>query len=182
MSDPKGYYQTLGLSSNASQNDIRKAYLKLAQLNHPDKVHDPIENENAHKKFVKIGQAYEVLSDPNKRKEYDSTNTFHPFFKDDFFNMNPFGGHNDAFAHFDKIFKTHMNFSNDITHFVSSTSKSQSTKIINGKKTTVIKEVVNDNGKITETITNIDENGKKTKQIYTSDQTTTIEDNKKMIH
>jgi len=180
MSDTKGYYKTLGLSSNASQSDIRKAYLKLAQLNHPDKVHDPIENENAHKKFVKIGQAYEVLSDPNKRKEYDSTNNFHPFFEDEFFNMNLFGGHNDPFTHFDKMFKTHMNFS-DSTHFMSSTSKSQSTKIINGKKTTVIKEVINENGKITETITNIDENGKKTTHVYKINKNN-IDDNTKMIH
>ena len=62
------YYKTLGLSKNASQDDIKKAYRKLARKLHPDL--NPNDKE-AHKKFQQINEANEVLSDPEKRKKYD---------------------------------------------------------------------------------------------------------------
>lgn len=58
------YYETLGLSKDASADDIKRAYRKLAMEHHPDKGGDD-------KKFKEIAEAYEVLSDPNKRSQYD---------------------------------------------------------------------------------------------------------------
>jgi curved DNA-binding protein len=62
------YYKTLGVSKNASLDDIKKAYRKLARKLHPDV--NPNDKE-AHKKFQQINEANEVLSDPEKRKKYD---------------------------------------------------------------------------------------------------------------
>lgn len=62
------YYKTLGLDKNASEEDIKKAYRKLARKHHPDL--NPNDKE-AHKKFQQINEANEVLSDPEKRKKYD---------------------------------------------------------------------------------------------------------------
>ena len=62
------YYKALGLDKNASDDDIKKAYRKLARKYHPDL--NPNDKE-AHKKFQQINEANEVLSDPEKRKKYD---------------------------------------------------------------------------------------------------------------
>ncbi len=62
------YYNVLGISRNASAEEIKKAYRKLARLYHPDTNPD---NQEAHKKFQQINEANEVLSDPEKRKKYD---------------------------------------------------------------------------------------------------------------
>ena len=62
------YYKILGVDKNASQDDIRKAYRKLARKHHPDL--NPNDKE-AHIKFQQINEANEVLSDPEKRKKYD---------------------------------------------------------------------------------------------------------------
>src|SRR5438045_9242141 len=62
------YYKVLGVDKSASQEDIRKAYRKLARKHHPDL--NPNDKE-AHKKFQQINEANEVLSDPEKRKKYD---------------------------------------------------------------------------------------------------------------
>lgn len=62
------YYKILGLDKNASDEDIKKAYRKLARKHHPDL--NPNDKE-AHLKFQQINEANEVLSDPEKRKKYD---------------------------------------------------------------------------------------------------------------
>jgi DnaJ family protein C protein 7 len=65
----KDYYKILGVEKDAGDNDIKKAYRKLAIVHHPDKNPDDAE---AADKFKEIGEAYETLSDPQKRARYDS--------------------------------------------------------------------------------------------------------------
>lgn len=64
------YYKLLGVKKNASDNEIKKAYRQLALKFHPDR--NPNNKEEAEKKFKEIGNAYTVLSDKNKRKQYDT--------------------------------------------------------------------------------------------------------------
>jgi curved DNA-binding protein len=64
------YYKALGVDRNASTEDIKKAYRRLALKYHPDR--NPSDKKNAEEKFKKISEAYAVLSDPEKRKQYDS--------------------------------------------------------------------------------------------------------------
>lgn len=84
------YYQTLGIAKNASQDDIKKAYRRMAGIHHPDKGGDTAT-------FQKIQEAYETLSDPQKKQEYD--------------NPNPFGqgGHMGGMGGFPGGFQFHMN-------------------------------------------------------------------------
>lgn len=63
----KDYYRTLDLSKDASEDEIKKAYRKLALKFHPDKNNEP----NAEEKFKEIAEAYEILSDKKKRDYYD---------------------------------------------------------------------------------------------------------------
>ncbi|KAL8758750.1 MAG: hypothetical protein Q9184_003842 [Pyrenodesmia sp. 2 TL-2023] len=65
----KDYYKLLGIEKDAGDNDIKKAYRKLAIVHHPDKNPG---DEAAAGKFKEIGEAYECLSDPEKRARYDS--------------------------------------------------------------------------------------------------------------
>ncbi len=62
------YYKVLGVSKTASQDEIKKAYRRLARKYHPDVSKEP----NAEKKFKEVGEAYEVLKDEEKRASYDA--------------------------------------------------------------------------------------------------------------
>jgi len=62
------YYETLGVSRQASASDVQKAFRHLARQYHPDRNSDP----GAEEKFKEIGEAYEVLKDTDKRRRYDS--------------------------------------------------------------------------------------------------------------
>mmetsp|Transcript_2491 Transcript_2491/g.3872 ORF Transcript_2491/g.3872 Transcript_2491/m.3872 type:complete len:367 (+) Transcript_2491:3-1103(+) len=67
------HFDTLGISSKASEDDVKKSYRKLAKIYHPDKnKNDP----DAQTKFIEITKAYEVLSDPQSRLEYEESLRF----------------------------------------------------------------------------------------------------------
>lgn len=78
----KNYYKILGVDKNASEKDIKSKYRKLAIKYHPDKNKG---NKEAEEKFKEISEAYETLSDPNKRSAYDQQLN------------NPFGNRNGGF-------------------------------------------------------------------------------------
>ncbi len=82
------YYQTLGVSKNASQEDLKKAYRKLAMENHPDRT------GGDDTRFKKINEAYDILKDPSKRQQYDNPQ---PRFDSNTFQDN-FGNFNDIFS------------------------------------------------------------------------------------
>lgn len=69
MSTKRDYYELLGVSRNATPEEIKAAYRKMARKYHPDVNR---EDENASEKFKEINDAYEVLSDPQKRSVYDT--------------------------------------------------------------------------------------------------------------
>jgi len=69
----RDYYDVLGLKKTATQDEIKKAYRKLARKYHPDANPD---DPKAEEKFKEVSSAYEVLSDPNKRKQYDAGPSF----------------------------------------------------------------------------------------------------------
>ena len=68
MADKRDYYEVLGVSKDASADDIKKAYRKMAMKYHPDR--NPGDKE-AEEKFKEVGEAYEVLSDADKKARYD---------------------------------------------------------------------------------------------------------------
>lgn len=68
----KDYYETLGIDKNASEDDIKKAFRKLALKYHPDRNPG---DKSAEEKFKEINEAYQVLSDPQKRSQYDQFGT-----------------------------------------------------------------------------------------------------------
>ena len=77
----RDYYEVLGVDKNASESDIKSAFRKLAKKYHPDVSKE----ENAAEKFKEAQEAYAVLSDPQKRKQYDQ-------FGHNAFNNNGMGG------------------------------------------------------------------------------------------
>jgi molecular chaperone DnaJ len=68
----KDYYKVLGVPKDASADDVKKAYRKLARQLHPDRNRDDTASET---RFKEVSEAYSVLSDPGKRKEYDEART-----------------------------------------------------------------------------------------------------------
>ena len=157
-STKRDYYEVLGVSKDATEKDIKKAYRKLAFKWHPDK--NPDNKKEAEEKFKEVNEAYSVLSDPEKRRQYDMGgfdfesfgfgDGFDPMeifksffgkhsgnkkggdpfgFDDDFFGDDDFGG----FGNFGNFEKMEMN---NFGGMGQGKSVRTTTQIINGKKIT----------------------------------------------
>ena len=95
MSEKKDYYDLLGVNRSASDDDIKRAYRKLALKFHPDRNAG---DKQAEERFKEVSEAYQVLSDPQKRAQYDQFG--HAAFGD----AGPFAGGFDFSAGFEDIF------------------------------------------------------------------------------
>jgi len=107
----KDYYETLGVSRDADQNAIKKTYRRLAMQYHPDR--NPGKEKWANEKFKEINEAFGVLGDPEKRRQYDQFGTVgnigdifgSPFTRTTFEDlMKDFGGSGLGFDFLDNIF------------------------------------------------------------------------------
>ena len=107
----KDYYQILGVPRNTTQEQIKKAYRKLAMQHHPDR--NPGKEKWANEKFKEINEAFGVLGDPQKRRQYDQFGTVgnvgdifgSPFTRTTFEDlMKDFGGSGLGFDFLDNIF------------------------------------------------------------------------------
>ena len=179
--EKEDYYEILGIKKDATEAEIKKAYRKLALKWHPDK--NPNNREEAEEKFKKINEAYSVLSDKNKRNQYDHGGIhfdFGGFNANDIFK--DFFGGKDPFADFFKFddddnfgggFKFGADFGENFggsfqasfSSFSSMGSKKSFTKTVNGKTIHRTEETVIKDGKKQVTVTERDHTGKVKKYI-----------------
>ena len=130
----KDYYSILEIDKNADKNTIKNAYKKLALKYHPDKNTD--NKEQAEEKFKEISEAYEILSDDQKKNNYDN-------------GQNIIIQNHNPFDIFENIFKNHnttinINLNTINTNF---SSTNTTTQIIGNKKITRIQKTTKtDNG------------------------------------
>lgn len=123
------YYNILGISKSASDDEIKNAYRKLARSHHPDKGGDK-------DKFQQIQEAYEILSDSKKRNEYDNPNqNFNNMFPFDF-NNHPFFKHHksETLKKNDYIYNCHLNLSEVYTGVMKKFRVQRNRLCINCKK------------------------------------------------
>ncbi len=95
----RDFYEILGVEKSATQEDLKKAYRKLAMQYHPDRNPD---NKDAEEKFKEAAEAYEVLSNDDKRARYDRFG--HEGVKGNAYGSSGFSDINDIFSHFSDIF------------------------------------------------------------------------------
>ena len=135
----KNYYEILEINKNANKEEIKSAYKKLALKYHPDK--NKTNKEEAENKFKEISEAYEILSDDQKKFNYDNGQNvvIH--------NHNPF----DIFEH---MFNNHhSSFNIDLSNLNSSfTSVNTSTQIIGNKKITRVEKTINTHNGVQTTV------------------------------
>ena len=127
----KNYYNILGVNKSSNKEEIKTAYKKLALKYHPDKNID--NKEEAEKKFKEISEAYEILSDDQKKYNYDN-------------GQNIVINNHNPFDIFENMFKQHHSFNIDISNFHNMNSNfssiNTSTRIIGNKKITRIEKTV----------------------------------------
>lgn len=95
----RDYYEVLGLERNASKDDLKKAYRKMAMQYHPDRNPD---DKSAEEKFKEAAEAYDVLSNDEKRANYDRFG--HEGLRNSAYGSSGFSDINDIFSHFSDIF------------------------------------------------------------------------------
>ena len=127
----KDYYSILEINKNADKNTIKNAYKKLALKYHPDKnIENKTEAEN---KFKEIAEAYEVLSDEQKKYNYDNGQNII------INNHNPF----DIFENIFKNHNTHININlNNLNSSTNFSSTNTTTKIIGNQKIIRIEKTI----------------------------------------
>ena len=128
----KDYYSILQISKNATKDEIKSAYKKLALKYHPDKNQQ--NKEIAEDKFKEISEAYEVLSDESKKRNYDLGNNISVS------NQNPFDIYNNIFSNHNNFFDININNMNNFSTF---NSTNTTTQIIGNKKITRIEKTTN---------------------------------------
>ena len=176
--DENDYYKILGVKKEATDAEIKKAYHKLALKWHPDK--NPNNREEAEEKFKKINEAYSVLSDKDKRRQYDRGGDFsfdfgsfnaNDIFKDffggkdpfaEFFGNDGFGGGFGFESSFGGDFGDFGGGSFSFSSFSSSSSGSKKTitKTVNGKTIHRTEETTIKDGKKQVIVTEKDHTGK----------------------
>jgi DnaJ-class molecular chaperone len=172
---PRDHYDTLGLKRSATHEEIRKAYRQLALVHHPDK--NPGNRRESEEKFKEISKAYQVLSDPARRVQYDAElsgnapsapRNHQPSHFMDHFNSfraarrSGFMGDNDldeAFKIFEEVFGDSRPFGSIASSlgagsFSMSTSCSSTTTTINGRQVSRTEKTVRyPDGRIESTVT-----------------------------
>lgn len=127
----KDYYNILCVNKSSNKEEIKTAYKKLALKYHPDKNID--NKEEAENKFKEISEAYEILSDEEKKYNYDN-------------GKNIIIQNHNPFDIFENIFKQHHSFNIDISNLHNMTSNitsiNTSTQIIGNKKITRIEKTI----------------------------------------
>lgn len=114
MAKVVNYYEVLGVSQDADLNTIKKSYRTLAMKWHPDK--NPNNKAEATEKFKEISEAYEVLSDPKRRRKYDlygSSESYGVDGSDEFSSFHKNFGYNDAQRIFEMFFGDSSPFGSD---------------------------------------------------------------------
>ena len=153
MNSNKDYYKILNIPEDIEQADIKKAYKKLAIKWHPDKN----KSSNAEEKFKEISEAYQILSDPDKRKEYDNPRNYGTFNHVNF--INPF----DLFDSFFNDMHRSDDFSRMEQHF---RQMQQDMRNMNRGCSSESHSYSNVNGNVTKkTVKNTTKNGKTYKEI-----------------
>jgi len=137
----KDYYSILEIKRNSTKEEIKTAYKKLALKYHPDK--NQKNKEIAEDKFKEVSEAYEVLSDESKKKNYDIGNNISVS------NQNPFDIYNNIFSNRHNIFDININNINNFSNF---TSTNTTTQIIGNKKITRIEKTINTSNGVHKTV------------------------------